>query len=149
MHIRPARPEDQPVIRRIVRRAGINPLGLLWPRFVVAEIDGQIVGTGQIKPHKDGSRELASLAVMPEFQGQGIGDDIVRHMLRSEQGPLYLMCASRLGGYYVRFGFQALPPGDMPPYFRRLHRLVNLLTTGEPRLLVMCRLDEAVVPDTE
>lgn len=135
--IRPARLEDQPTIRRIVRRAGINPLGLPWQRFVLAEVDGRIVGTGQIKPHKDESRELASLAVVPAFQGQGIGGDIIRHLLAAEQGPVYLMCAGRLGGYYARFGFRVIEPAEMPPYFRRVHHLANVLATGEPRLLVM------------
>src|ERR1700730_18130879 len=47
-------------------------MNLKWPNFVVAEDDGAIVGVGQIKSHGDGSRELASIAVVPARQGQGI-----------------------------------------------------------------------------
>jgi N-acetylglutamate synthase-like GNAT family acetyltransferase len=138
MIIRPARATDQTTIRRIVWRAGINPMGLHWPRFLVAEQDGQIIGVAQVKPHRDGSRELASLAVIPAHRGRGVGRALI-HTLQADQAPpLYLMCEARLGGYYPRFGFQPIDPPTMPPYFRRIHRLMNLLTAPDrPRLLVM------------
>ncbi len=139
MPIRPARQADQPTIRRIIRQAGINPFGIDWPRFVVAEENGQIVGVGQIKPHGDGSRELASLAVIPERQGAGIGTAVVRALLAGENGPLYLMCARRMEAYYQHFGFRRIPPAEMPPYFRRMHRIANLGTWRQPRLIVMRR----------
>ncbi|MFN8386101.1 MAG: hypothetical protein U0X92_06720 [Anaerolineales bacterium] len=37
----------------MIRLVGINPMDLDWKRFVVAVNDEeQIVGTGQIKPHR-------------------------------------------------------------------------------------------------
>ena len=49
-----------------------------WPNFVVAEDGGTIVGIGQVKTHGDGSRELASIAVIPARQSQGIGGRLSR-----------------------------------------------------------------------
>ena len=49
--------------------AGLNPFSLGWPRFLVAEDGGRVVGVAQIKPHGDGSRELASLAVVARPAG--------------------------------------------------------------------------------
>ncbi len=126
--LRPATAGDQPAITAIVRAAGINPFGLHWPRFLVAEADVplRIVGVAQIKPHGDGSRELASLAVVLDRQGEGIGGALIQALLAAEQGPLHLMCRDELEGYYARFGFHALRPAEMPPYFRRMTRVAGI-----------------------
>ena len=139
--LRDATAEDQPTIRQIVRAANINPTGLDWPRFIVAEDGGAIVGVGQVKPHRDGTRELASIAVLPARQGQGIGTAIMQELLRRESGTLYLTCRSRLQGYYERFGFRRLEPGDYPPYFARMLPILN--TVGRffrVQIIVMRRL---------
>ncbi len=110
-----------------MRAARINPTGLHWRRFVVAEECGRLVGVGQVKPHYDGSHELASLAVVPDRQGQGIGSAIVRTLLAHAPSPLHLMCADRLEPYYARFGFRRLRRGEMPPYFRSMYWLARVL----------------------
>jgi len=126
--IRRAVQADQASITSIVRSAGINPFDLQWERFLVADDGGRVIGVVQIKPHGDGSRELASLAVVPEHQDQGVGSALVGANLASETGPVYLTCADRLEGYYVRFGFRCLEPAEMPPYFRRLSRLTRAIS---------------------
>jgi N-acetylglutamate synthase-like GNAT family acetyltransferase len=132
--IRPAHKADYSAIRSLVWKVKINPLGLDWQRFLVAVDEaGNILGCGQIKPHKDSSqvngvRELASIAVQPECQGQGIGSAIVRRLIQMEPGPLYLMARSRLGPYYQRFGFTSIADEKrMPDYFRRISKLSRLL----------------------
>lgn len=144
--IRPATRDDQPAITAIVRAAGINPFSLHWPRFLVAEDSGtrQIIGVAQIKPHRDGSRELASLAVVADRQGEGIGGALIQALLAAEQGPLHLMCRDALEGYYARFGFHKLNPAKMPPYFRRMTRVAGIFFAvaacfGETRRIVVMR----------
>lgn len=110
-----------------MRAAQINPLGLDWRRFVVAEEGGQVIGVGQVKPHGDGSLELASIAVIAERRGQGVGSQIVRALLKQSPGRLYLMCRDGLESFYARFGFRRVSGGEMTPYFRRMHRLANSL----------------------
>ncbi|MBL8046163.1 MAG: hypothetical protein JNL09_06465, partial [Anaerolineales bacterium] len=51
---RPATAADMPAIRAIIREAEINPLGLKWQNFLVAEEADAVVATGQIKAHGDG-----------------------------------------------------------------------------------------------
>ena len=116
--IRSASAADQPAISAIVRAARINPCDLDWRRFLVAEEDGRVVGVGQVKPHDDGSRELASLAVVPERQAQGIGGALVHALLAREPGPIDLMCMEPLEPYYQRFGFRRLARTEMPPSLR-------------------------------
>ena len=125
--LRDATIEDQPTIRQIVRAANINPTGLDWPRFIVAEDGGAIVGVGQVKPHRDGTRELASIAVLPARQGQGIGTAIIQDLVRRENATLHLTCRSRLQGYYERCGFRRLESRDYPPYFARMLPILNTL----------------------
>jgi N-acetylglutamate synthase-like GNAT family acetyltransferase len=143
--IRSATEAEQPAITAIVRTARINPRDLDWRRFLVAEEDGRIVGVGQIKPHHDGSRELASLAVIPERQKQGVGAAIVRALLAGENGALHLMCLDQLEPYYARFGFRRLAPDEMPPYFRRISRLAGIFRfaaslSGRQIQLIVMRL---------
>jgi amino-acid N-acetyltransferase len=140
--IRPAVAADQSAIKMIVRAARITPTGLDWPRFLVAEESGGLIGVGQVKPHRDGSRELASIAVVPEWQGQGVGAAIVRGLLARESGVLHLMCLSTNAPFYERFGFRQIEPEEMPPYFRRMARLAGMfavLAPGDKRRLVVMR----------
>ena len=140
MRLRPAAEQDQALIRRIVRAANINPTGLDWPHFIVAEDGGAIVGVGQVKPHREGTRELASIAVIPDRQRQGIGTAIIDELLAHERGVLHLTCRSQLHGYYERFGFRRLEPRDYPPYFTRRMPMINaFLRPFGIRIIVMRR----------
>lgn len=142
MNIRAATAADQSTIHRIIHDANINPMSLEWHHFIVAEEDGGVTGVGQVKQHSDGSRELASIAVIPERRGHGIAGEIIRTLLAQENGTLYLTCRNSLEDFYVRFGFRSIPPEEMTPYFRRLYRLGNALMKiggGRQRLIVMKR----------
>jgi N-acetylglutamate synthase-like GNAT family acetyltransferase len=132
--LRWATEEDAPVIKRLVRDAKINPLGIHWQRFIVAEdavAEGRpLVGIGQVKVHGDGSRELASIATVPDRQGEGIATAIIRALLEANAsasaGPLYLTCRTHNEGFYERFGFCRVRDAEgLPPYFRRMVRLMN------------------------
>ena len=141
--LRPANQEDQAEIRKLVQLGGINPTGLDWDRFVVAENqDGEVIGCAQLKPHRDGTVELASLVVVEELRGMGVARALIEHLVWLHPGTLYLMCRSGLGPLYERFGFYPLAIDEMPTYFRRLSKVVSILNhlrkSGET-LLVMRR----------
>ena len=116
-------------------------MSLNWPNFVMAEEDSAVVGVGQIKAHGDGTRELASIVVVPARQGHGIGSAVIKRLLTSNPGAvLHLTCRSELQTYYERFGFRLLNRVDYPPYFARLIPLVNLIGRfARMRILVMRR----------
>jgi N-acetylglutamate synthase-like GNAT family acetyltransferase len=139
--LRPARETDSKPIKDLIHLVGINPTGLDWKRFVVAvDVRDQVIACGQLKPHRDEILELASLAVRPEFQGQGLGRLIIEYLLKKSPRPLYLMCMSKNGGLYEKFGFCALEYKDMPRYFQRISKLAgfadSFMQSGES-LLVM------------
>ena len=112
--IRPATLTDQETIRLLIKEAHINRMSLHWPNFLVAEDGGAIVGVGQVKTHGDGSRELASIAVIPPRQSQGIGSAIIKALLARELGIVHLTCRAQLQGYSERFGFRRLEPPEFP-----------------------------------
>lgn len=129
IEIRRAQPSEQEAIRKIVRQMRLNPLALHWERFLVASTgNGQLVALGQIKVHRDGSRELASIAVVPLFRGQGLARALIEALLRGVEPPVFLTCRSSLVPFYGRFGFRAASGKDLTPYFRRLRRLACLFS---------------------
>ena len=126
--LRPAVQADSHTIRAIIRAAQINPLGLDWHRFILAvDANDKIIGTGQIKPHGDGTRELASIAVLPAWRGKGVARAIIEHLLAENPGTLYLTCRAALEPLYQKFGFHPLSEAELPPYFRRVLRFFNKL----------------------
>jgi N-acetylglutamate synthase-like GNAT family acetyltransferase len=141
--IRPALMGDSRSIRDLIHQVGINPMGLDWPRFIVAVTpEGKIIGCGQIKPHGNEVRELASIAVDDGYRGNGIARLIITSLLSRTPPPIYLMCRSALGPFYTKFGFSPVELVNMPSYFRRMARLANVfsnLTGDMNKLLVMMR----------
>ena len=141
--IQAAQAEHHEDIKQLVRGSGINPTGLDWTRFLVAiNRQGQLIGCGQVKPHADGSLELASLAVRPEWRRRGVATALIETLLVAHPGTLYLMCQSSLGPLYQRFGFESIGADAMPKYFRRISKLAGVLESvraqGES-LLIMRR----------
>jgi N-acetylglutamate synthase-like GNAT family acetyltransferase len=130
-------------ITKLVRGSRLNPSGLDWQRFLIAlDQNGELIGCGQVKPHKDGSLELASIVVRTDWRRQGVGTRIIRGLLAANAGRLYLFCQVSLGSMYKSFGFKEIGEGEMPSYFRRVSRLAGILAAvreqGES-LLVMER----------
>jgi len=139
--LRPARETDSKPIKDLIHLVGINPTGLDWKRFVVAvNAQDQVIACGQLKPHRGEILELASLAVRPEFQGQGLGRLIIEELLKKSPRPLYLMCMSKNGGLYEKFGFRTLEYKDMPRYFQRISKLAGFadafMRSGESLLIM-------------
>lgn len=117
-----------------------------WQRFVVAQAGDGVAGFGQVKILGDGTPELASLAVLPEYQNRGAGGCIVWTLIARTPGPLYLRCAAHNEAYYQRFGFRTLAPAEMPRSLLRMYTavnavlpLINRVLGSHERLLVMGR----------
>jgi len=141
--LRPAAADDARAIRQIIFTVRNNPLSLNWRRFILAvDREGKLIGCGQVKQHRDGSHELASIAVLPGWRGKGIAKAIISQLLLEHPGRIYLTCQSNLGPMYQKFGFQALQPAEMSTYFRRLNWIVasfNKIIHQPNRMLVMGR----------
>ena len=96
---------------------------------MVAEEEGRIVGVRQVKIPKNGTREVASGAILPECRRRGISTRLMNAVLASERGPLYLMCDERWAFYYEQFGFRHVAASGLPVDFRREYRIGRIVTS--------------------
>jgi N-acetylglutamate synthase-like GNAT family acetyltransferase len=141
--IRSARQEDHETIVAFIRQAKLNPRSLHWERFLVAELDGQIIGIRQIKVHDRGTREIASGFVLPEYRRQGISARLMKELLAREPGPLYTMVSEKRAAYYEQFGFCRVDASQLPSDFRREYRIGRIVTS----LMSMFRKDKVrIIP---
>ncbi|KIL34250.1 hypothetical protein SD71_20825 [Cohnella kolymensis] len=53
-------------------------------KFLVAEVDGGLVGYAQLSEADNGVSELSRIYVLPEFHGQGIGRSLLNELLSSD-----------------------------------------------------------------
>lgn len=141
--LRPATADDAADIKALIHLVRINPTGLDWRRFLVASsANGELAACAQVKPHADGTLELASLAVGPAWRGRGLARRLVEQLLSQSPRPLYLTCRSSLGVFYKKFGFRALASPELTPYFRRIQRLADVFLFRTAETLLVMRLDE-------
>ncbi len=140
--LRPAKQSDQRLVKTLIRAEGLNPMGLDWHHFWLAETaDGRVIGCGQVKPHSDGSRELASLVVLPAWRQRGVAGMLIGKLKELAGTPLWLTCRSSLVGFYEKFAFiEITEDAALPPYFRRLRRAAKLflaLARAQEHLAIM------------
>jgi N-acetylglutamate synthase-like GNAT family acetyltransferase len=143
--IRPARQEEQERIVALIHQAGINPRNLHWHNFLVAD-NGKIVGIRQVKIHAQGTREVGSGYVFPEYRHQGISARLMNEILGREHDTLYLMCRDKWTAYYEQFGFRQVTIDQLPADFRKEYQigrfitsLLSLFTRDKVRIVPMKR----------
>ncbi len=139
--LRPATAEDFPAIKRLIHLVEINPTGLDWHHFVIAvDKSKRMIGCGQLKPHKGGIIELASIAVEPSDRHKGVASAVIEKLLAQASHPLYLTCLSSMISFYEKWGFHRLETKEMPGYFRRLVHLFSVMPgwdSGDDAFTVM------------
>src|SRR5215207_7409 len=111
--IRRATVGDQAAINRLVRQARLNPRGLDWRRFVIAEAGGAPLGVAQVRRHPDDTRELASLVVLPGHRDRGVAGRMIDTLLADEPGPVFTLVDRRYAQHFTRWDFQPVDPVDL------------------------------------
>jgi len=127
--IRPARQEDQQTIVSFIRQAKLNPRNLHWEHFLVAEENGKIVGIRQVKVHPQGTREVASGFVLPEYRNKGVSARLMNDILTRKTGTLYTMINEKWSPYYEQFGFRRVDGNQLPADFRKEYRIGKIITS--------------------
>ncbi|MFN8376242.1 MAG: GNAT family N-acetyltransferase [Anaerolineae bacterium] len=113
VYIRAAQAHDAPLIKKMVSDEQLDPTAIKWQRFLIAEVDGQIAGIGQVRKHRD-CEELGSLIVLKAYRGQGIAAQLIEQLEARAGRPLYLDCRDRMIPYYERFGYKVIRYWDTP-----------------------------------
>jgi ribosomal protein S18 acetylase RimI-like enzyme len=97
-------PIEQTFTEQALRRALFSVVGIQ---------DGRVVGVGRVVGDGGLYYYLQDVMVIPSCQGQGIGKEIISHLMTyiQENAPkgafVGLMAAKGLQTYYEGFGFQA------------------------------------------
>ncbi len=98
--------------REMVKKALKNT-----PYLVGAKVDGEIIGMGRVVGDMAKIAYIQDLFIMPDFQGQGIGQKILQELLcfiEKEAVPgstirVGLMAAVGKEDFYIRNGFHKRP----------------------------------------
>jgi amino-acid N-acetyltransferase len=118
--LRTAGPSDAPAIHRLI--TDNLEVGHLLPRniddverhatrFVVASVDGVIVGCAELAPLSKDVAEVRSLVVDEAFRGRGIGPRLVTDVATAATGGGFsTLCAfTHEPSHFVRMGFTIVP----------------------------------------
>ena len=102
---------DVPFIRETAERLILDANDLKAEQFITIRADGRIIAFGRVRPYKE-TFELATVAVIEEHRGNGLGQAIARELIRRfPQDEVYVV--TDLIGYWERLGFvrtEILPP---------------------------------------
>lgn len=100
--LRAARPDDAAQVLALLASDNLEA-GFAPDEFLVAEQGGRVVACGRLKPLADGSHELASVAVLRELRGRGLGAALVRTLLSRASGPVHALALAP--AFFATLGF--------------------------------------------
>jgi len=111
---------DKLQIRSFLKQLNGDRSNFEISRFVVVKQGAELIGCVRIKVFIDRSLELASLAVLPEYQGQGVGSELIRKILLSKPArPIFLLTSSGNEKFYKRFGFNIINSDNLPEELKK------------------------------
>jgi len=99
----PATADDMTFIRDAIAREHMDDEDLRPEQFITLREDGRIVAFGRVKPYQQAT-ELASLVVAGDRRGKGLGETMVRELIRRfPDDEVYV--TTNLPVYFERLGF--------------------------------------------
>ncbi|MGC8499838.1 MAG: amino-acid N-acetyltransferase [Leptospirillia bacterium] len=133
-HIRKATLDDLVEILDIIRPLEEKGILVERPReriemeldhFTVASRDRSVIGCVSLTPYpEEGSAEMACLALLPEYQGEGRGGQLLawcrREAHRQGLETLFVL-TTQSSRWFIERGFREGRPEDLPPDRRRLY----------------------------
>jgi amino-acid N-acetyltransferase len=125
MKIRPAQIEDVDTIVRII--GGYAAQGLMLPRshsglsaalpdYVVADIDGDVVGCGGLQQYSSDSAEIYGLATAPDRSPNGTGRALVQALIEKArtENIANVFAMTLAPGFFEKMGFHIVSHADVP-----------------------------------
>ena len=142
--VRTAEYSDWKEIKAIIRQTRLNPFGLDWQKFVIAvSVDNTIVGIGQLKRHRGGIVEMASIAVIKSWRGKGVSKSVIDQLLQQGKRNLWLTCRSSMRSFYRQFSFREIRDRNHAPFpyrvILRISSLIRLFSKRRDYIAVMFR----------
>ncbi len=124
VHFRRASVEDVEAMASLIN--GYAAEGLMLPKtlaqlynnvrdFVVAEVEGEVVGCGGLKVTWRDLAEVVSLAVAPAYQGRGVGRQLVEPLIIEAQSlriPTVFALTYQVP-FFTKLGFATVPKNSL------------------------------------
>ncbi|MBS0262768.1 MAG: GNAT family N-acetyltransferase [Planctomycetes bacterium] len=128
INVRPARGADiraladliAPFVeKRVLLPRTIDELALLLPNYFVADDGGRIVGCAALEIYSAKLAEVRSLVVLPEYQGHGVGKQLVAACVdrAREEEILEVMAITSSEDFFRSCGFDFTLPGEKKALF--------------------------------
>jgi amino-acid N-acetyltransferase len=138
--LRSAVPADLPAIEKLLTASALPLAGVAraLPGFVVAESNGEIVGTAALEACCDNAL-LRSVAVAPEWRSRGLGRALVTRVIADAEArgtrALYLLTTTA-DHYFPSFGFQPITRDRVPTDVRETEEFQSACPASA---VAMCR----------
>ena len=139
-NLRVARSSDLSGIEQLLKASELPLVGVadILPSFLVAEIDGSIVGTAALESCCQYAL-LRSVAVAPEWRSRGLGRALVARLIADAEvrglRALYLLTTTA-ERYFPSFGFQEVARDQVPAEVRGTEEFQSACPESA---VVMCR----------
>jgi amino-acid N-acetyltransferase len=126
--VRPATQDDIPKLEQFIApfvekgkllRRTVDELADLLDEFLVAVLDGEIVGCAALEVYSPKLAEIRSLAVSPTVQGMGVGRHLVDACVARARDLriLEVMAITSSEAFFLACGFDFTLPGEKKALF--------------------------------
>lgn len=110
---------DLPAIRALLESSGLSTIGVdeHWRTFVVAREGANVVGCGGAEAYQFAAL-IRSIAVAPDYRGQGLGRRIVRQLLdrlASRGLREFYLLTTDAEEYFRKRGFRTIDRDEVHP----------------------------------
>jgi len=134
MQVLPARPNEWPAVRQLLRSCHLTDEGVATQldRVRVVRLQGQVVGMALLERYADDGL-LRSVAVDPAWQGQGIGRRLVKAMLEeARREGLYqvFLLTETAAAFFARLGFEPIDRKAVPLSIQQASQFTHLCPTS-------------------
>lgn len=117
---RKANSKDMPLILKLINDYSGDDRKLNPDQFILACTEKIIVGCVRTVQAESDCKELASLAVLPEYRNSGIGTTLIKEILQADTSrPLYLICNKDKSGFYKKHNFKTTHINALPQTLKR------------------------------
>lgn len=92
--------------------------------FSVIERDQHIIGCAALYPYENASAELACLAIDPDYQGQSLGEELLRTLetqAKQQQLQRLFLLTTHTQHWFIEHGFQPSPLESLPESRKSLY----------------------------
>lgn len=127
VHVRPARISDVPAIQALIKlhadrgKMILRPLDELYSNlreYVVAEIDGRIIGCASVHVFWSDLAELKGLAVHDDYARRGVGTAVCQACLddMARLGVTRVFTLTKEPVFFEKIGFQRIDKDKLPRF---------------------------------